>query len=91
MTTNCDVVVIGAGLIGLATARAILTATKHEDVFEFEKENAIASHQSGHNERGYPFGRLLQTRIAESRLLRGGGSTITRVLCSSSNRDRTVR
>ncbi len=49
MTTNYDVVVIGAGLIGLATARAILTATKHGRVCVLEKENAIASHQSGHN------------------------------------------
>ena len=44
-----DVLVIGAGLVGLATARAILLAHPEARVIVLEKEPAIARHQSGRN------------------------------------------
>ena len=46
---RADVVVIGAGIIGLATARALLTAEPSLDVIVVEKEPAVARHQSGRN------------------------------------------
>lgn len=44
-----DVVVIGAGLIGLSTAMAMLAGRPDLRIAVCEKEQAIASHQSGHN------------------------------------------
>jgi (S)-2-hydroxyglutarate dehydrogenase len=44
-----DVVVVGAGLIGLATAMALLEKRPALRLAVLEKEASIASHQSGHN------------------------------------------
>ncbi len=42
------VVVVGGGILGLATARLLATA-RGDDVVVLEKEDALASHQTGHN------------------------------------------
>ncbi len=44
-----DVVVIGAGLVGLATAMALLESRPGLRVAVLEKEQAVGTHQSGHN------------------------------------------
>jgi L-2-hydroxyglutarate oxidase LhgO len=44
---TCDVVVVGAGIVGLATARAL--AERGADVVVVEKEDAVGSHQTGRN------------------------------------------
>lgn len=44
-----DVVVIGAGLVGLATAYRILHLHPTTRILIIEKEAAVAQHQSGHN------------------------------------------
>jgi L-2-hydroxyglutarate oxidase LhgO len=44
-----DVVVIGAGLVGLATAMALLEEHPGLGVVVLEKEAAVGAHQSGHN------------------------------------------
>ena len=41
------VVVVGAGIVGLAIARAL--ALTGREVIVLEKEPSIATHQSGHN------------------------------------------
>jgi L-2-hydroxyglutarate oxidase len=46
---RADVVVVGAGIVGLATARALLLAEPSLDVVVLEKEARLASHQSGRN------------------------------------------
>jgi L-2-hydroxyglutarate oxidase len=48
-TQAYDVVVVGAGLLGLATARAILRRTPGARVAVLEKEPELARHQSGRN------------------------------------------
>jgi 2-hydroxyglutarate dehydrogenase len=45
----CDLAVVGAGLIGLATAREVLGRRPGLRVAVLEKEDAIAAHQSSHN------------------------------------------
>jgi (S)-2-hydroxyglutarate dehydrogenase len=45
----CDVVVVGAGLVGLATARALLTRRPGLRVTVVERSDEVAAHQSGHN------------------------------------------
>jgi L-2-hydroxyglutarate oxidase LhgO len=47
--TRYDVCVVGAGLIGLATARAIGEKLDGASILVLEKEDQIAAHQSSHN------------------------------------------
>ncbi|MCX2726037.1 L-2-hydroxyglutarate oxidase [Thermomicrobium sp. 4228-Ro] len=44
-----DVIVIGAGIVGLATAREILQRRPRLRLAVLEKESRVAAHQSGHN------------------------------------------
>jgi L-2-hydroxyglutarate oxidase len=44
-----DVLVIGAGLVGLGTAMALLEARPGLRLTVLEKEPAVGAHQSGHN------------------------------------------
>jgi L-2-hydroxyglutarate oxidase len=44
-----DVLVVGAGIVGLATARAVLRAHPERSVGVVEKEESVAAHQSGRN------------------------------------------
>ncbi len=49
MTRRADVVVVGAGIVGLATARALLRDRPGLKVTVVDKEPVIAAHQTGHN------------------------------------------
>ncbi|KAG2180183.1 hypothetical protein INT43_003972 [Umbelopsis isabellina] len=44
-----DVVVVGGGIVGLATAREILNRYPDKTVAVLEKEREVARHQTGHN------------------------------------------
>ena len=44
-----DVVVVGAGIVGLATARAVQLTDPRLTVVVIDKEATVAGHQSGHN------------------------------------------
>ena len=46
---RADVVVVGGGIVGLATARAILRRDPARSVVVLEKESAVGTHQSGRN------------------------------------------
>jgi len=47
--TRYDVCVVGAGLVGLATARAIAEDLAGASILLLDKEDQIAAHQSSHN------------------------------------------
>ncbi|KAI9306267.1 FAD dependent oxidoreductase-domain-containing protein [Cunninghamella echinulata] len=47
--TDFDVVIVGGGIIGLATAREILKRFPNMTVAVLEKEREVAAHQTGHN------------------------------------------
>ena len=49
MTACSDVVVVGAGIVGLATARALLRSKPGLKITVVDKEATIAAHQTGHN------------------------------------------
>jgi (S)-2-hydroxyglutarate dehydrogenase len=49
MKSSYDLVIIGGGIIGLATAREALRRKPDLSVLVLEKEAQIATHQSGHN------------------------------------------
>jgi L-2-hydroxyglutarate oxidase len=46
---RADVAVVGGGIVGLATARAILRADPRRSVVVIEKEATVGAHQSGRN------------------------------------------
>lgn len=46
---DCDVLIVGGGLVGLATAHALRVARPGREVVVLEKEPAPARHQSGRN------------------------------------------
>jgi len=46
---DCDVLVIGGGIVGLATAWQCINARPGTRVIVVEKEDRVAAHQSGHN------------------------------------------
>jgi len=47
--TRSDVIIIGAGILGLATAYRVLTRSPGLRVLVLEKESELGRHQSGHN------------------------------------------
>ena len=49
MATATDVTIVGAGIVGLATARELLIRHPSLRLTVLEKEPVIAAHQSGHN------------------------------------------
>src|SRR5579862_6006675 len=44
-----DIVIVGGGIVGLATAQAILAQNPHVRLMLIEKESGPAHHQTGHN------------------------------------------
>jgi len=49
MTDRCDVVIVGGGIVGLATARALQAASPALGIVLLEKEERLGVHQTGHN------------------------------------------
>ncbi len=49
MTTSFDLCIIGAGILGLATAYAVQQRSSSARILVLDKEPEIASHQTGHN------------------------------------------
>ncbi len=47
--SGCDIAVVGAGIVGLAVARELARRDPHASVCVFERELALAVHQTGHN------------------------------------------
>lgn len=49
MTERADVAVVGAGIVGLATAHALLQRFPRLRLIVVDKEDHVAAHQTGHN------------------------------------------
>lgn len=49
MENNFDIIVIGGGIVGLATALKLTTKHPDKKVLVLEKENEVAAHQTSHN------------------------------------------
>ncbi len=75
VTETADVAVIGGGIVGLATARAVLDTHRGARVVVLEKERAVGMHQTGRNSGVvhagvyYPPGSLKARLCAEGRLM----------------------
>ena len=48
-TGDCDIAIVGAGIVGLAVARELLVRRPHRTVRVLEQETEVGRHQTGHN------------------------------------------
>lgn len=71
-----DVALIGAGLVGLATARALLERRPDLRLVVLDKEEAVAAHQSGHNSGVIHTGIYYAPGSLKARLCREGGALL---------------
>ncbi|WP_030614807.1 L-2-hydroxyglutarate oxidase [Streptomyces fulvoviolaceus] len=78
MSRAVDVAVIGGGLLGLATARAILCAEPRASVAVLEKEGRWGAHQSGHNSNVIHSGLYYTPGSLKAKLARVGGEAMIR-------------
>jgi L-2-hydroxyglutarate oxidase len=46
---DCDIAVVGGGILGLAAARELIRRRPHASVVVLEREGELALHQTGHN------------------------------------------
>ncbi len=69
---GCDVAVVGAGLVGLASALQLLRREPSLDVVVVEAEAEVATHQSGHNSGVVHAGVYYQPGSLKARLCREG-------------------
>jgi L-2-hydroxyglutarate oxidase LhgO len=73
-----DVVVVGAGIVGLATAREILTRWPQLRLAVVEKEIQVGTHQSGHNSGVVHSGIYYAPGSLKARLCVEGGRALLR-------------
>ncbi len=66
------VVVVGGGIIGIATARTITMRSPETDVVLVEKETSLAQHQTGHNSGVVHAGLYYEPGSLKARLCRRG-------------------
>jgi L-2-hydroxyglutarate oxidase LhgO len=72
MTERRDVVIVGAGIVGLATAYRLLEARPDLRVTVVEKEAEVATHQTGHNSGVLHAGLYYAPGSLKARLCREG-------------------
>lgn len=77
MHDHYDVAVIGAGIVGLATARELLRRTPGSRVIVLEKEDGPARHQSGHNSGVIHSGLYYRPGSEKARLCVAGNALLT--------------
>ncbi len=73
---RADVVVIGAGIVGLATARAVQQLRPSASIVVLEKEASLASHQSGRNSGVIHAGVYYQPGSEKARLCAAGRASM---------------
>lgn len=73
--------IIGAGIIGLATAREILRARPRASIVVLDKESGIARHQTGHNSGVIHSGIYYAPGSLKARLCREGAEA-TKAFCA---------
>ena len=76
MSRQRHVVVVGAGLVGLSTAHAILADRPDTTVTVIDKEPRVAAHQSGHNSGVIHSGAYYAPGSAKAQLCRAGRSLL---------------
>ena len=75
---RADVAIIGAGILGLATARELLTRRPGLSVAVLDKEDRVAAHQTGHNSGVLHAGLYYAPGSLKARLCREGKEAVER-------------
>ena len=78
MTDHFDVVVVGGGIVGLATAYQLLRHRPRLSLAIVEKERELGSHQTGHNSGVLHAGLYYAPGSAKARLCREGKAALER-------------
>lgn len=78
MTQRADIVIVGAGILGLATTLRLLEARPDLRIVILEKEAGIATHQTGHNSGVVHAGLYYQPGSLKARLCREGKAELER-------------
>jgi L-2-hydroxyglutarate oxidase len=78
MESSCDVAIAGAGVVGCAVARALLLESPTLHVIVFEKEAAVALHQSGRNSGVIHSGTYYRPGSLKARLAVDGAARMRR-------------
>lgn len=76
--SDCDLVVIGAGILGLATAREVLARRPGTRVIVIDKGPALGQHQTGHNSGVIHSGVYYAPGSLKAELCVEGGRRLTR-------------
>jgi len=76
MTDRFDVVVVGGGIVGLATALRLMEARPNLRIAILEKEAELATHQSGHNSGVLHAGLYYEPGSLKARLCREGKAAL---------------
>jgi (S)-2-hydroxyglutarate dehydrogenase len=76
VTDNFDIVVVGGGIVGLATAYRLLEARPDLRLAVLEKESELATHQTGHNSGVLHAGLYYAPRSLKALLCREGKAAI---------------
>jgi (S)-2-hydroxyglutarate dehydrogenase len=76
VSDNADVIVVGGGIVGLATAYRLLQARPGLRLVVLEKEPALATHQTGHNSGVLHAGLYYAPGSLKARLCREGKAAI---------------
>lgn len=74
-----DVVVVGGGIVGVATARALKVRHPSKSVLILEKENEIGCHQTGHNSGVIHCGVYYRTGSLKAQLCVKGAKSMYKV------------
>jgi (S)-2-hydroxyglutarate dehydrogenase len=77
--TTYDVCVVGAGLVGLATARALIEEREGISVLVLDKEDRVAAHQSSHNSGVVHSGLYYRPGSLKARLCVEGRDAVYRI------------
>ena len=75
---RCDLAIIGGGIVGLATAFQVLRRRPGSSVLVLEKENDLATHQTGHNSGVLHAGLYYAPGSRKARLCREGKADLER-------------
>jgi L-2-hydroxyglutarate oxidase len=84
-----DTIIIGGGIVGLATARELLQRRPDERVLVLEKEDRLAAHQTGHNSGVIHAGVYYAPGSMKARFC-SAGNAATRAFCDADGIDYAV-
>ena len=77
-----DIAIVGGGIVGLATARALLERAPATRLVLLEKETALATHQTGHNSGVIHSGIYYRPGSSKARLC-VEGARLMRAFCAA--------